>query len=69
MPIGQSEEIFHALKVLGKEVEFVRYPRGFHTNNTHGYRKLSITRGASLAGSKATRRRSERSVASRSVSE
>jgi dipeptidyl aminopeptidase/acylaminoacyl peptidase len=33
-PIGQSEEIFHALKVLGKEVEFVRYPSGFHTYNT-----------------------------------
>ncbi len=29
-PIGQSEEIFAALKVLGKKVEFVRYPGGFH---------------------------------------
>jgi dipeptidyl aminopeptidase/acylaminoacyl peptidase len=34
-PIGQSEEIFHTLKLLGKEVEFVRYPGGFHTYNTH----------------------------------
>lgn len=34
-PIGQSEEIFQALKVLNKEVEFVRYPGGFHTYNTH----------------------------------
>jgi dipeptidyl aminopeptidase/acylaminoacyl peptidase len=34
-PIGQSEEIFHALRALGKEVEFVRYPGGFHTYNTH----------------------------------
>jgi dipeptidyl aminopeptidase/acylaminoacyl peptidase len=34
-PIGQSEEIFHALRILGKEVEFVRYPGGFHTYNTH----------------------------------
>lgn len=34
-PIAQSEEIFHGLKVLGKEVEFVRYPGGFHTFNTH----------------------------------
>jgi dipeptidyl aminopeptidase/acylaminoacyl peptidase len=34
-PIGQSEEIFHALKAQGKEVEFVRYPGGFHTYNTH----------------------------------
>ncbi|TMB99243.1 MAG: S9 family peptidase [Chloroflexi bacterium] len=34
-PVGQSEEIFQALKVMGKEVEFVRYPGGFHTYNTH----------------------------------
>jgi dipeptidyl aminopeptidase/acylaminoacyl peptidase len=34
-PIGQSEEIFQGLKLLGKEVEFVRYPGGFHTVNTH----------------------------------
>jgi dipeptidyl aminopeptidase/acylaminoacyl peptidase len=34
-PIGQSEEIFQGLKMLGKEVEFVRYPGGFHTYMTH----------------------------------
>jgi len=34
-PMGQSEEIFQTLKVLGREVEFVRYPGGFHTYNTH----------------------------------
>ena len=34
-PIGQSEEIFHALVAMRKEVEFVRYPGGFHTYNTH----------------------------------
>jgi dipeptidyl aminopeptidase/acylaminoacyl peptidase len=34
-PMGQSEEIFQTLKLLGKEVEFVRYPGGFHTYNTH----------------------------------
>ena len=34
-PIAQSEEIFHALKLMGKKVEFVRYPGGFHTYNTH----------------------------------
>jgi dipeptidyl aminopeptidase/acylaminoacyl peptidase len=34
-PIAQSEEIFAALKMLGKEVEFIRYPGGFHTYNTH----------------------------------
>jgi dipeptidyl aminopeptidase/acylaminoacyl peptidase len=32
-PIAQSEEIFHALKAMGKE--FVRYPGGFHTYVTH----------------------------------
>lgn len=34
-PIAQSEEIFHALRAMGKKVEFVRYPGGFHTYNTH----------------------------------
>jgi dipeptidyl aminopeptidase/acylaminoacyl peptidase len=29
-PIGQSDELFAALKLLGKEVEYVRYPGGFH---------------------------------------
>jgi dipeptidyl aminopeptidase/acylaminoacyl peptidase len=29
-PVGQSEEIFQGLKVLDKEVEFVRYPGGGH---------------------------------------
>ncbi len=33
-PIGQSEEIFQGLKMLGKEVEFVRYPGGSHTVHT-----------------------------------
>ncbi len=34
-PIGQSEEIFHALVAMRKEVEFVRYPGGFHRYMTH----------------------------------
>jgi dipeptidyl aminopeptidase/acylaminoacyl peptidase len=34
-PIAQSEEIFHSLKAMKREVEFVRYPGGFHTYNTH----------------------------------
>jgi len=34
-PIGQSEELFAVLKRLGREVEFVRYPGGFHTYVTH----------------------------------
>ncbi len=29
-PIGQSDELFAALKLLGKKVEYVRYPGGFH---------------------------------------
>ena len=33
-PIGQSEEIFQGLKVLGKKVEFVRYPGGSHVGRT-----------------------------------
>jgi dipeptidyl aminopeptidase/acylaminoacyl peptidase len=33
-PIGQSEEIFTTLKLLGKEVEFVRYPGGSHVGRT-----------------------------------
>ncbi|TAK73057.1 MAG: S9 family peptidase, partial [Dehalococcoidia bacterium] len=34
-PIGQAEEIFQNLKLLGKEVEFLRYPGGSHGWNTH----------------------------------
>ena len=34
-PIGQGEEIFQTLKLLGKEVEFLRYPGGFHTLEFH----------------------------------
>jgi dipeptidyl aminopeptidase/acylaminoacyl peptidase len=34
-PIGQAEEIFQHLKMLGKEVEFVRYPGGFHILEFH----------------------------------
>jgi dipeptidyl aminopeptidase/acylaminoacyl peptidase len=33
-PIEQSEIIFQGLKTLGKKVEFVRYPGGFHTVRT-----------------------------------
>lgn len=33
-PIGQSEELFQGLKMLGKQVEFVRYPGGSHTIRT-----------------------------------
>jgi dipeptidyl aminopeptidase/acylaminoacyl peptidase len=34
-PIGQAEELFQHLKILGKEVEFIRYPGGFHTLEFH----------------------------------
>lgn len=29
-PVGQSEQLFTALRLLGREVELVRYPGGFH---------------------------------------
>lgn len=29
-PVGQSEQLFTSLKLLGREVELVRYPGGFH---------------------------------------
>lgn len=34
VPIGQADELYGALKLLGKEVEFVRYPGGFHILST-----------------------------------
>ena len=34
VPIGQGDELYAGLKLLGKEVEFVRYPGGFHTLQT-----------------------------------
>ncbi len=33
-PIEQSEQIFQTLKMMGKPVEFVRYPGGFHVART-----------------------------------
>ena len=33
-PIGQSEELYTALKLLGKKVEFVRYPGGSHISRS-----------------------------------
>jgi dipeptidyl aminopeptidase/acylaminoacyl peptidase len=33
-PIGQSEEMFQGLRMLGREVVFVRYPGGFHISHT-----------------------------------
>jgi dipeptidyl aminopeptidase/acylaminoacyl peptidase len=34
VPIGQGEELYAGLKLLGKEVEFLRYPGGFHVFQT-----------------------------------
>ena len=34
VPIGQGDELYTGLKLLGKEVEFVRYPGGFHIAQT-----------------------------------
>jgi acylaminoacyl-peptidase len=62
-PIGQAEEIFNHLKLLGKEVEFVRYPGGFHILDFHApsqdvdYMQRSIAWFAAHApGAKAKRR-------------
>ncbi|HTX30338.1 MAG TPA: S9 family peptidase [Solirubrobacteraceae bacterium] len=34
VPIGQGEELYTGLRVLGKEAEFLRYPGGFHISRT-----------------------------------
>jgi dipeptidyl aminopeptidase/acylaminoacyl peptidase len=34
VPIGQAEELYNGLRLLGKEAELVRYPGGFHTVRT-----------------------------------
>jgi dipeptidyl aminopeptidase/acylaminoacyl peptidase len=44
-PIGQSEEIFQALKLLSREVEFVRYPGGSHGVHTPSQQVDRIKRG------------------------
>lgn len=31
VPIGQGDELYAGLRILGKEAEFVRYPGGFHS--------------------------------------
>ncbi|MCH8814244.1 MAG: S9 family peptidase [Chloroflexi bacterium] len=68
-PIGQSEEIFHALKVLGREVEFVRYPGGFHTYNTHTPSQVidRIERTLAWYKSHASRRRSAKKPIAKAV--
>ena len=44
-PIGQSEEIFQALKLLDREVEFIRYPGGSHGVHTPSQQVDRIKRG------------------------
>jgi dipeptidyl aminopeptidase/acylaminoacyl peptidase len=34
VPIGQGEELYAGLRMLGKEAEFLRYPGGFHIFQT-----------------------------------
>jgi dipeptidyl aminopeptidase/acylaminoacyl peptidase len=34
VPVGQGDELYAALRLLGKETEFVRYPGGFHIVRT-----------------------------------
>lgn len=63
-PIGQSEEVFQALKMLGQEVEFVRYPGGSHGVHTPSQQVDRIKRGLawyeSHALSRPAARRTER---------
>jgi dipeptidyl aminopeptidase/acylaminoacyl peptidase len=39
-PIAQSEEYYVALKRMGKQVEFLRFPDGFHGFPNSGHPKL-----------------------------
>ena len=41
-PIEQSEQYFVALRRLGKEVEFVRFPNSSHTFRKSGHPKMRI---------------------------
>jgi dipeptidyl aminopeptidase/acylaminoacyl peptidase len=34
VPIGQGEELYGGLRLLGKEARMVRYPGGFHVTRT-----------------------------------
>jgi len=34
VPVGQGDELYGGLRLLGKETEFVRYPGGFHIVRT-----------------------------------
>jgi hypothetical protein len=64
-PIGQAEEIFQTLRMLGREVEFVRYPGGFHTLEFHApsqdvdYQQRQVAWFDSHGGSAARRPRAK----------
>jgi dipeptidyl aminopeptidase/acylaminoacyl peptidase len=34
VPVGQGEELYTGLRLLGKKAELVRYPGGFHIQRT-----------------------------------
>jgi dipeptidyl aminopeptidase/acylaminoacyl peptidase len=34
VPVGQGEELYSGLRLLGKMAEMVRYPGGFHIRRT-----------------------------------
>jgi dipeptidyl aminopeptidase/acylaminoacyl peptidase len=34
VPIGQGEELYSGLRMLGKEAELLRYPGGFHASRS-----------------------------------
>ena len=64
-PISQSEEIFQGLKILGKPVEFVRYPGGFHTVRTPSQEVDRIRRGIAWYDGHGARRAPRRRAAGR----
>lgn len=64
-PIEQSEEVFQGLKIMGKKVEFVRYPGGFHTVRTPSQDVDRIKRTIAWYDRHAPRRAARRRAARR----
>lgn len=64
-PIGQAEELFQALKRLGREVVLVRYPGGYHIVRTPGQMADYVSRHLDWYAAHPGRRRNSRSSASR----
>jgi dipeptidyl aminopeptidase/acylaminoacyl peptidase len=59
VPIGQGEELYAGLRMLGKEVEFLRYPGGFHILQTPS-QAVDFTRQILAFNERHDRRRNRR---------